>query len=52
MDCNTTQEMLQLATNRLDYYVYLTITSMILSVIAIIASIYYNRKQLERDLMN
>ena len=49
MDCNTTQAMLQIATDRLDYYVYLTIASMFLSAIAIIASIYYNRKQLEKS---
>ena len=49
MDCNTTQEMLQLATNRLDYYILFTILSMAISTVAIIVSIRYNRKHLEHS---
>jgi hypothetical protein len=49
IDCNTTQEMLKLASERLDFYIYLTLGSILVSVIALIVAIYYNRKQLEKS---
>lgn len=49
MDNNTTIMALELATNKLNWYIGLTIASMAISTIAIIISIRYNRKNLENS---
>jgi len=48
-DCNATTQAMEIATNRLNWYIGLSIFASLISIGAIIASIYYNRKQLEES---
>ena len=48
-DCNTTTQAMEIATNRLNLYIIFSILGSLISIVAVIASIYYNRKQLEKS---
>ncbi len=47
LDCNTTTQIIEIATNRLNLYIGFSILASSISVIAVIVSIKYYRKQLE-----
>ncbi|MDD3468094.1 MAG: hypothetical protein PHE67_13175 [Campylobacterales bacterium] len=46
---NTTQEMLEIATHRLNWYIFFTILSIFVSAVAVGVAIYFNRKQLKAN---
>jgi len=48
-DCNATTQAIEIATNKLNLYVIFSILGSLISICAVIASIYYNRKQLEKS---
>jgi hypothetical protein len=49
LDCNTTAQAIDIATNRLNWYIGLSIFASCISIFAVIVSIIYNRKQLEKS---
>ena len=49
IDCNTTTQAIEIATDRLNLYVGFSILSSLISVIAVIISIKFHRKQLEEN---
>lgn len=46
---NTTQEMLKITTDRLNWYIGFTILSILVSTVAVWVAIHFNRKQLENS---
>ena len=48
-DCNSTLTAIDIASNKLNWYIGFSILSSIISVSAVSASIYFNRKQLEES---
>jgi len=49
LDCNATTQAIEVATNRLNWYIGLSILASCISILAVIVSIVYNRKQLEES---
>ena len=49
LDCNATTQAIEVATNRLNWYIGLSILASCISMFAVIVSIIYNRKQLEKS---